>query len=349
MTEPHTTAAGLYIHIPFCKSKCPYCDFYSIKYDEAVAKTYIDRLKKEFEKYKGAEFDTVYFGGGTPSILPTEMISQIMDSININFKICSDNEITIECNPSKNLAEDFKAYKKCGINRVSIGMQSAIKEERLALGRIAGKAEVARAVFDAKNAGISNISLDLMIGTPKQTETGIEETLKFIKDMDITHISAYMLKIEKNTPFYKLKNKLDFPDDDFTCDMYLKVVNALNGIGLQQYEISNFAKAGFESRHNTKYWKLAPYLGIGASAHSLWNGRRFHYDKDFNIIDDGIGGTDEEKIMLGLRLKDGIDPSILNTDYKKYIDMGYMEINNNKLSFTPKGFLVSNTILSDLI
>lgn len=349
MDRAVNNTAGLYIHIPFCKSKCPYCDFYSVKYDELSAKAYIDKLKKEFEKYKGAEFDTVYFGGGTPSILPPEMITEIINSINKSFKISADSEITIECNPSKNLKEDFLIYKSCGINRVSIGMQSAVKEERLALGRIAGKAEVTKAVYDAKNAGISNISLDMMIGTPKQTKAGIDETLEFIKNMDITHISAYMLKIEKNTPFYKLQNKLDFPNDDFTCDMYLKIVDFLNNLGLRQYEISNFAKAGFESRHNTKYWKLAPYLGIGASAYSLWNGRRFHYNKDFNIIFDETGGTNEEKIMLGLRLKEGIDPSIIKKNYQKYLNMGYMEIVNGRLSFTPKGFLVSNTILSELI
>lgn len=340
--------SGLYFHIPFCKSKCPYCDFFSVKYNEELAEKYVDRLIEEMKKYRGS-FDTIYFGGGTPSILNSRLIGKIISSAREQFDIADNCEITIECNPSKNLEEDFKIYKEYGINRVSIGMQSAVKEERLALGRIAGKADVAKTVYDAKNAGISNISLDLMIGTPKQTEAGIEETLEFIKNMDITHISAYMLKIEKNTPFFKLQNKLDFPDDDFTCDMYLKVVDTLSNMGLQQYEISNFAKAGFESRHNTKYWKLAPYLGIGASAHSLWNGRRFHYDKDFNIIDDGIGCTNEEIIMLGLRLKEGIDPSILNTDYKKYIDMGYMEIINDRLSFTPKGFLVSNTILSNLI
>jgi len=341
--------AGLYIHIPFCKSKCPYCDFYSVKYDDSLAKAYIGKLKKEFEKYRGAEFDTVYFGGGTPSILPPESIADILESINKNLKIQTNSEITVECNPSKDLEKDFKIYKSCGINRVSVGMQSAVKEERLALGRIAGKTEVAKTVYDAKNAGISNISLDIMIGTPKQTEQGIDETLRFVHDMDITHISAYMLKIEQNTPFYKLQNKINFPNEDFVSDMYLKIVGELEKMGLYQYEISNFAKTGYESRHNTKYWQLAPYLGIGASAHSLWNGKRFHYDKEFNIIDDGTGATDEEKIMLGLRLKKGIDPSIINSDYQKYVDMEYMEIKNGRLSFTPKGFLVSNTILSELI
>lgn len=341
--------AGLYIHIPFCKSKCPYCDFYSMKYDYELAQKYVNKLKNEFQKYKGAEFDTVYFGGGTPSILPPEMIAEIIDSINTCFKIRADSEITIECNPSKNLENDFKIYKGIGINRISVGMQSAVKKERIALGRIAGKTEVAKAVYDAKNAGISNISLDIMIGTPKQTEAGINETINFIRDMDITHISAYMLKIEQNTPFYRLQSKLQLPNEDFVSDMYLKVVAELEKTGLYQYEISNFSKPGFESRHNTKYWQLTPYLGIGASAHSLWNNKRFHYDKNFNIINDGEGCTDEEKIMLGLRLKKGIDTSIIKSNYQKYVDMGYMEIRSGKLSFTPKGFLVSNTIISELI
>lgn len=341
--------AGLYIHIPFCKSKCPYCDFYSMKYNENIAKDYVDRLKKEFEKYRGAEFDTVYFGGGTPSILPPEMIADIINSANKNFKISASSEITIECNPSKNLENDFKIYKDCGINRVSIGMQSAVKEERLALGRIAGKKEVAKTVYDAKNAGISNISLDLMIGTPKQTEKGIDETLKFVRDMDITHISAYMLKIEQGTPFYKMQDKIEFPNEDFVSDMYLKIVDELEKIGLHQYEISNFAKTGFESRHNTKYWELAPYLGIGASAYSLWNDKRFHYDKDFNVIFDEIGNTDEEKIMLGLRLTKGIKKSLIKRDLSPYIKAGYMKENGENISLTPKGFLVSNTIISDLI
>ena len=146
-----------------------------------------------------------------------------------------------------------------------------------------------------------------------------------------------------------MQNQIEFPNEDFVSDIYLKIVDELKKMGLHQYEISNFAKTGYESRHNTKYRRLTPNLGISATAYSLWNDKRFHYDKDFNIIFDEIGNTDEEKIMLGLRLKDGIDPSIINNNYQKYVDMGYMEIRNGKLSFTPKGFLVSNTILSELI
>ncbi|MDE6658981.1 MAG: radical SAM family heme chaperone HemW, partial [Eubacterium sp.] len=311
--------AGLYIHIPYCRNKCPYCDFYSVKYDKELAEHYAKQVIEEFEKYKGAEFDTIYFGGGTPSILEPQLIGDILNSARKTFKIDSNSEITIECNPSKNLAEDFKRYADYGINRISLGMQSAVKSERLALGRTAGKEDVAKAIFDARNAGITNISLDLMIGTPKQTLNGLNETFDFIKEMEVSHISAYMLKIEENTPFYRLQNKLNLPGEDSVSDMYLKTVDALSDMGFHQYEVSNFAKPNFESRHNTKYWKLIPYLGIGKSAHSFWNGKRFYYDESFNIIDDGAGGSEEEQIMLGLRLSKGIKKSLIKKDCTPYI------------------------------
>lgn len=348
-SEGAKNQAGLYIHIPFCAGKCPYCDFYSVKYNQNQAEEYAQKLISEFEKYKNAEFDTVYFGGGTPSILEPQLIGHILAAARKNFHIHSNAEITIECNPSKNLEEDFKQYADFGINRTSLGMQSAVKSERLALGRRADKEEVAKAIYDAKNTGITNISLDLMLGTPKQTMDGLNETFDFIKKMDVTHISAYMLKIEENTPFYKLQDKLTLPDDDTVSDMYLKTVERLAEMGFNQYEISNFSKPGYESRHNMKYWQLVPYLGIGASAHSFWNGRRFYYDADFNIIDDGAGGNEEERIMLGLRLKSGIKKSLIKRDLTPYIKAGYLEENGENISFTSKGFLVSNTIIADFI
>ena len=341
--------SGLYIHIPFCANKCPYCDFYSVKYEKELAESYTKQIIKEFEKYKGAEFDTVYFGGGTPSILEPQLIGSILHSARQTFKIDRNSEITIECNPSKNLEKDFKQYADYGINRISLGMQSAVKSERLALGRRAGREAVAKAIFDAKNNGITNISLDLMIGTPKQTLDGLNETFEFIKEMDVTHISAYILKIEENTPFYKLQNKLELPDEYIVSDMYLKTVDSLSAMGFNQYEVSNFAKPNFESRHNTKYWKLIPYLGIGKSAHSFWNGKRFYYDNDFNIIDDGAGGSRAEQIMLGLRLSEGIKKCLIKRDLTPYINAGYMKENGENISFTSKGFLVSNIILSELI
>ena len=340
--------SGLYIHIPFCLNKCPYCDFYSVKYDREAAEDYLSRLIAEFEKYHGAEFDTIYFGGGTPSILEPYLIGKIFEAIHKNFSIDSNSEITIECNPSKDLSDDFKQYRSFGINRISLGMQSAVKAERLALGRRASKEDVAKAIYNAKSAGITNISLDLMLGTPKQTFDGLDETFDFIREADVSHISAYMLKIEPNTPFYKLQDKLALPDEDTVSEMYFKTVKRLADLGFEQYEISNFAKKGFESRHNIKYWELVPYLGIGASAHSFWNGRRFYYDKDFNIIDDGEGGGIDEQIMLGLRLKKGVKKVLIKKDLSPYIKAGFMEEKGENVSFTPKGFLVSNTIIADI-
>jgi oxygen-independent coproporphyrinogen-3 oxidase len=340
--------SGLYIHIPFCKSKCPYCDFYSVKYDSQSAEKYCCDLINEMKKYNG-EFDTIYFGGGTPSIIEPELIGKILDACKSHFDICQNSEITIECNPSKELSNDFKLYKSYGINRISLGMQSAVDKERFALGRSAGQLQVAKAVSDAKNAGIDNISLDLMLGTPKQTMSSLDETFDFIDKMNVKHISAYMLKIEQGTKFFEMRSRLDLPDEDTTSDMYLKTVKCLGDLGFEQYEISNFAKSGFESRHNTKYWKLVPYLGLGKSAHSFWGGKRFYYDNDFNIVDDGFGGDDSEKIMLGLRLSEGIEKSLVKKPFEQFVKMGLMVDKGNKIALTTQGMLVSNTIINELI
>ncbi|MCM1286029.1 MAG: radical SAM family heme chaperone HemW [Acetobacter sp.] len=340
--------AGLYFHIPFCRSKCPYCDFFSVKYDSASAERYVSRLCKEIRQYNGA-FDTVYFGGGTPSMLEPELIGKIIKAARNQFEIASDAEITVECNPSKNLERDFELYKSFGVNRISIGMQSARNEERFALGRLAGQSEVAKAVTDARNAGIYNISLDLMLGTPKQSLSSLDYSFEFIEKMNVPHISAYMLKIEEGTRFFEIKDRLLLPDDDIVGEMYLKTVSTLQSMGFNQYEISNFSKIGFESRHNLKYWNLADYLGIGTSAHSFWQGRRFYYDNAFNIVEDGDGGDAEEQIMLGLRLTKGIKKSLVKKDLTPYINAGYMVEKDENIAFTSKGFLVSNTIIADII
>ncbi len=341
--------AGLYIHIPFCKSKCPYCNFYSGKYSCEAAEKYANELADEFCKYAGAEFDTVYFGGGTPSILEPRLIAAILNAARKSFKIADNSEITIECNPSKDLKEDIEIYAASGINRISLGMQSAVKAELQALGRIAGKAEIERTLNYAKRCYITNISLDLMLGVPRQTLESLDESLDFIEVSGVPHISAYMLKIEEDTPFYRLKSKLALPDEDETAQMYLKTVDRLEKAGIMQYEISNFAKPGFESRHNTKYWRLVPYLGIGKSAHSFWHGKRFYYDSEWKINSDGIGGDDEEKIMLGLRMKSGVNETLIKANTEPYISEGFMERRGGKIGFTAKGFLVSNAIISELI
>lgn len=340
--------SGLYFHIPFCKSKCPYCDFYSVKFDEAPARQYVQEICDEIKQYQGI-FDTVYFGGGTPSILPPELIGKILDCARAQFEISDDAEITVECNPSKDLSEDFKKYASYGVNRISVGMQSAVDSERFALGRVAGKNEVERTINYARQSGIENISLDLMLGTPKQTIESLDYSFDFIKSVGVPHVSAYMLKIEEGTKFFQMRDRLVLPDDDTVGEMYLKTVDTLASFGIKQYEISNFAVPGFESRHNTKYWTLTPYLGIGKSAHSFWGGKRFFYDIEWNKIDDGTGGDKEEQIMLGLRLAKGIDKSLVDRDFAEFVKMGYVADLGERIALTPKGMLVSNTIINYII
>lgn len=340
--------SGLYFHIPFCKSKCPYCDFYSVKFDEASAQQYVQEICDEIKQYQGI-FDTVYFGGGTPSILPPELIGKILDCARAQFEISDDAEITVECNPSKDLSEDFKKYASYGVNRISVGMQSTVDSERFALGRAAGRNEVERTINYARQSGIENISLDLMLGTPKQTIESLDYSFDFIKSVGVPHVSAYMLKIEEGTKFFQMRDRLVLPDDDTVGEMYLKTVETLASFGIEQYEISNFAVPGFESRHNTKYWTLTPYLGIGKSAHSFWGGKRFFYDIEWNKIDDGTGGDKEEQIMLGLRLAKGIDKSLVDRDFAEFVKMGYVADLGERIALTPKGMLVSNTIINYII
>ena len=341
-------AAGLYIHIPFCFSKCPYCDFYSTKYNPTAADAFAEKLGGQMQDYTGS-FDTVYFGGGTPSILEPQVLTGILQAVRDHFAIDPAAEITVECNPSKDLTGDMEQYAAAGINRVSIGMQSAVDRERFALGRRAGSGEVARTVAAAKAAGITNISLDVMLDTPKQTPDSLEETFAFIARMQVTHISAYLLKIEPGTPFDRLQAKLALPEEDTVCQMYLQTVERLGQLGFAQYEISNFARPGYESRHNLKYWLLEPYLGLGPSAHSLWNGRRFYFDRDWIWQDEGPGGDREEQILLGLRLNRGIPADWLTRDPAPYIAGGFMRRANGRISLTPRGMLVSNTILAELL
>lgn len=340
--------SGLYFHIPFCKSKCPYCDFYSVKFDETSAQQYVQEICDEIKQYQGI-FDTAYFGGGTPSILPPELIGKILDCARAQFEISYDAEITVECNPSKDLSEDFKKYASYGVNRISVGMQSAVDSERFALGRVAGKNEVERTINYARQSGIENISLDLMLGTPKQTIESLDYSFDFIKSVGVPHVSAYMLKIEEGTKFFQMRDRLVLPDDDTVGEMYLKTVDTLASFGIKQYEISNFAVPGFESRHNTKYWTLTPYLGIGKSAHSFWGGKRFFYDREWNKVDDGTGGDKEEQIILGLRLAKGIDKSLVDRDFAEFVKMGYVADLGERIALTPKGMLVSNTIINYII
>ena len=361
---------GLYLHIPFCKSKCPYCDFYSFSGKDTQKDEYTSVLKDKIlssistSQCKG---DTLYIGGGTPSVLGAKNLSTLVNTCNSGF-LTDDAEITVECNPY-GLDEDFfKTLQDCGVNRLSFGLQSAIDSERRILGRLSNRNQVENTVKTAQKVGFKNITLDVMLGIPEQTEKSLQETLDFCTSLGVPHISAYMLKLEENTHFYKNQSKYNFPDDDLTADLYLQMCEILENQGIMQYEISNFAKKEFESRHNLKYWHCEEYLGLGPSAHSFLDGKRFYYDRNFESfmkgnspIDDGFGGDFTEYSMLNLRLVEGLNedkvfkrfglklPKEIYEKSQIFIDNGYMLKNENGLALTRKGFLTSNSILAEIL
>lgn len=358
---------GLYLHIPFCNGKCPYCDFYSVTPCGNIIDDYTDALCREIDK-TDYFFDTVYFGGGTPSQLGSDNIAKIMSHI----KRTENCEATLECNPSdtgrENSSFDFSKIAESGINRISMGLQSANNSERAALGRKSGCKEVETSIKRIHSAGISNISLDLMLGIPGQSTESLDNSIDFCKNSGAKHISAYMLKIEEDTPFYKKKNLLDLPDEDKTCDFYLQTVSRLSEYGFNQYEISNFSLPGYESKHNLKYWHCEEYLGLGASAHSFVNGKRFYYERNINNfikgvlpIGDGEGGDAEEYIMLNLRLSEGLNfkkfierfgysvPEKLIFKAKELEKHGLLTVDEDKISLSVKGFLVSNSVIASLV
>ncbi len=362
---------GIYIHIPYCIKKCPYCDFYSVIFDDFSASEYTDAVICVIESYKnsGIGVDTVYFGGGTPNLIGSERIGKIIGAIKESFELSADVEITLEANPETFKNQDIAAFKKAGINRLSMGLQSANENELCSLGRRHTNYDVAFCVSEAKKAGIQNISLDLMLGVEGQDKASLLNSIEFCTSLDISHISAYMLKIEPNTPYHKNHSLLCLPDDDEAAELYLFAVSELKKRGFEQYEISNFAKDGAKSRHNLKYWNCQQYIGIGASAHGFENGERYYYKRSIaefvasplSRISDGAGGGFDEYFMLKMRLADGINLFEFEKKFNlKLSNRFYLKLNsfekagllNNqggKIAFTPKGFLVSNSIIADLL
>ena len=362
---------GIYIHIPFCNSKCPYCDFYSFKADEKQKDGYLKAVLFCLDKYKDTltdTVDTIYFGGGTPSVFGGERIGEIINHIKKGFKVCPTAEITVECNPSSVTAEFVNLIAIAGANRISMGMQSAVTTERLKLGRHSDTDKIRECITLFKNEGIDNISLDLMLGVPGQNEESLDESIDFLLSSGIKHISAYMLKVEEGTPYHTYRNSLNLPDEDETCDMYLHTVKRLSENGFMQYEVSNFCRDGYHSRHNLHYWHCDEYLGIGPSAHSFLNGKRFYFGRDFESfltdptpVPDGEGGSEEEYIMLNLRLNEGLSGKRYYERFGKHIDkqlfekaegfekMGLVKIDGDTIRLNEKGFLLSNTIIGELI
>lgn len=362
---------GLYVHVPFCAGKCPYCDFYSLAPDEGKVDMYVSRtleLMAEYGKDCAKHVSTVYFGGGTPSLLGAKRLAALLEGAAEHFSLAPGAEITCEANPTGVDRGLFRELHGAGFNRLSMGMQSANEDELRLLGRRHGPGEVRQAVENARAAGFGNISLDLMLALPGSTQDSLNRSIGFAAGLGPEHISAYILKIEPGTPF--AGRGLALPDEDTAADQYLFTVERLAALGYAQYEISNFSRPGYESRHNLCYWRCGEYLGLGPAAHSFYGGRRFYWERDLSgylwgapPADDGPGGSMEEFAMLNLRLNRGLreDDCIarfgesgrtlfaqIKSRAAKY-PKTLVTIAHDAVSFTPQGFLVSNALLSRLL
>ena len=371
---------GLYIHIPFCKSKCVYCDFYSLAGNESRMDDYTDALCAHLTETApfaaGHTVDTVYFGGGTPSYLGERLLVKILKTVQKKYHVAKDAEITMEANPDS--AGDWKylkALRKAGVNRVSLGMQSACDEELREIGRVHTMEQVRAAVEAARKAKIDNLSLDLIYGLPGQTMERWQENLTAAVDLAPEHLSCYGLKVEEGTPLYARRDSADLPGDEEQADMYLWTVEYLARHGYQQYEISNFARTGRESRHNLKYWTLGEYAGFGPGAHSDFGGVRYAYEKDLAGYIRGIRegapmlsendripdmDRDVEWVMLGLRTVYGLDPADFERRFRRrftcflpFLEQcekaGYAVLEEGRWHLTPRGFLVSNQIIGGML
>ena len=358
--------AGIYLHIPFCAVKCPYCDFYSVPARPAAMDEYLSALLTEIDSAPpGLLAETVYFGGGTPILFGSGRLSTVLKKLRKRLALAKDAEITLEANPFSTPEQEYAALFQAGFNRISFGVQSAIPAELRALGRLQGQEQVKKAVFRAKEAGFQNLSADLMLGIPGQTVTTLRESVEFLDSLNLQHISAYLLKIEKGTPFEKNGFASLCPDEDSQAELYLEAVSLLKKAGFQQYEISNFSKPGYESRHNLKYWRREPYLGFGPAAHSFYRGKRYAHPRSLReyldtqgqniILTDPCDNPIEEELMLRLRLTEGVNIATLVPDKNAVYRVlstarplekaGFLQMEKERISLTPKGFLVSNAII----
>lgn len=367
----------LYVHIPFCVRKCQYCDFLSGPSDEETKDRYIEALLKEIraaEHTEDYEIVSVFIGGGTPSALKAEAIASIMRTLQEQFFFCEDAEVTIEANPGTVDLEKLTIYRNVGINRLSLGLQSTDAEELKLLGRIHSYEEFLKSYEWAREAGFSNINIDLMFAIPGQTGEAWRQHLYQVAELNPEHISAYSLIIEEGTPF--AEQNLDLPDEDTEYQMYEDTAEILERYGYRQYEISNYAKQGYMCRHNAGYWQRREYLGFGLGASSLYGGMRFsntHQMQEYlkesrnpdQIRQDVIVLSRNERIeefmFLGLRMTEGISEKKFEENFdvrlmdvygdilQKYEETGFMEHIETKWRLTRKGIHVSNHILADFL
>ena len=358
--------SSIYIHIPFCNRKCLFCSFVIAVGQEHRREEYVDLLIEEMKKYKGTSVDTIYFGGGTPSMLEEKSFSLLMNAIKNNFTLQNDIEITLEANPESVTIEKAKYLRTLGFNRVSLGVQSMNDRYLKFLGRAHDAAMAGQAYHVLRTAGFTNINLDLMYAFPAQTDEELEKDVRAISNLNSEHLSLYTLTIEPNSRFHATQMKLD--DDEKLAAHYLKIARILAEYGFKQYEVSNFAKPGFESRHNKNYWQSKPYIGLGVGAHGFEGRRRYwntsnlqNYMQQIRTEAQAIEGfedlTDDqrimEKVLFGLRMNEGISwellPSNRRSQVEAWIKDGFLRLEGEKLRTTDQGRLVLDELSSRLI
>lgn len=370
---------GIYIHIPFCASKCAYCDFYSLAGNEKLMPRYQHTLVKQIRDsadiLSSYYIDTLYFGGGTPSFYGARRIITLFNALKKYAKVLVESEVTIEVNPDSISFRDLKMLRKAGVNRLSIGAQTADDGLAKSLGRRHTFAQVEKTVKNARKAGFDNVSLDLIYGLPSQTKADWAETLNRAVALRPEHISCYGLRIEEGTELYIYRDSPHIPSDDHQADMYLYTAETLKDYGYRQYEISNFAVPGKESRHNLKYWNREEYMGFGPTAHSYVGDIRYSYSKG---IVEYIGNLDKgndivstldyipkseqavEYLMLGLRTSRGISGQEYYRIYQSsfmpiemllndYAKKGWAKLKGDRWSFTASGFLLSNQLIGEIL
>ena len=375
------TPLGIYIHVPFCRSKCQYCDFYSVTTkDDRLLDGYLDAICAHVKEAGALApsyiVDTIYFGGGTPSFFGADGMATILTAIRRSFDVSNSAEITFEANPDSVSPKLLRKLHSEGFNRVSLGIQCDNDEILEKIGRPHNYAQAVAAVKQIRRAGFRNLSLDLIYGLPGQTLASWEKTLQNVLKLEPEHISCYGLKVEEGTPLHKYQEFLNLPDDDMQADMYLRTVEILRSKGFRQYEISNFCRRNNESKHNLKYWTGGEYLGFGPDASSDFAGKRFKMVRSLRSYIDGVltGGQviDDlqeipqreragEYLMMRLRTNLGISAKEYEKQYLlpfaplekallKCADRGHaVKLENGHWRLTPEGFLVSNAIISDLL
>jgi len=371
---------GLYLHIPYCLHKCGYCDFNSHPENQEESIRYVDALLKELRAYSSKKHtvSTVFIGGGTPTILLPSQLKQILDTVQQNFNLTSDCEITIEANPATLKLQTLQEIRTAGYNRISIGVQSFDEKELKLLERVHNEEEIHSTIHQARSAQFENLSIDLMFALPHQTTEKWCSHLNQAIDKNPDHLSTYNLTIEPATAFFKLhkKGKLCLPHEDIQLEMYKTTIQTLEDAGYQQYEISNFSKPGMESRHNINYWNNGEYLGMGAGASSYLNGERFkntnlpsNYIREIGAKENAIETRERlepmqamgETLMLGLRLLKGISIDVFENRFQVSFQKVYGKIlepllnqeliifNQNRIALSKKGLFLADSVILKFI